>query len=245
MLSSLFMGRGRKRRGGSGGGSGSAESSPGRFSNRPFAGLELPGPAEDSSPDAGERPPAPERERPFAEADGEDEAFAELTAGVEPLDDPHGAARPRVAPRPAPAEADEAYLVMRQLDELVYGNAPFDFADTDEQIEAAVQGLDRRVLRRLRRGDFSVQRHVDLHGLKRDEAREAVARFVREARRDGLRCVLIVHGRGRGSKDNIPVLKEKLRAWLTRGAIGKHVLAYTSARPWDGGTGAVYVLLRA
>jgi DNA-nicking Smr family endonuclease len=57
--------------------------------------------------------------------------------------------------------------------------------------------------------------------------------------------VLIVHGRGLGSKDNIPVLKEKLQAWLTRGAIGRHVLAFTSARPWDGGTGAVYVLLRS
>jgi DNA-nicking Smr family endonuclease len=235
------MGRGRKRRGGSG----SAGSPPGRFSNRPFADLELPEPVEESSGDVGELPPAPERGPRPPESDGEEEAFAELSAGVEPLDDPRGAASPRAAARPAPAEADEAYLVMRQLDELVYGNAPFDFADTDEQIEAAVQGLDRRLLRRLRRGDFSVQRHVDLHGLKRDEARESVARFVREARRDGLRCVLIVHGRGRGSKDNIPVLKEKLRAWLTRGAIGKHVLAYTSARPWDGGTGAVYVLLRA
>jgi DNA-nicking Smr family endonuclease len=57
--------------------------------------------------------------------------------------------------------------------------------------------------------------------------------------------VLIVHGRGLGSKDNVPVLKEKLTAWLTRGAIGRHVLAFTSARPWDGGTGAVYVLLRS
>ena len=56
--------------------------------------------------------------------------------------------------------------------------------------------------------------------------------------------MLIVHGRDLRSKDNVPVLKEKLAAWLTRGAIGRRVLAFTSARPWDGGAGAVYVLLR-
>ena len=72
-----------------------------------------------------------------------------------------------------------------------------------------------------------------------------VARFIRDCHNNGLRCVLIVHGRGFGSKDNIPVLKNKLASWLTRGAIGKKVLAFTSAKPYDGGTGAVYVLLRS
>jgi DNA-nicking Smr family endonuclease len=142
------------------------------------------------------------------------------------------------------AEADEAYLVMRHLDELVHGEIPFDFTDTDEYIEAAVSDLDRRTVRKLRRGEFAIQAFVDLHGLNRDDARRKVAEFLSECHTDRKRCVLIVHGRGMRSKDNIPVLKNALRAWLTRGSIGKKVLAFTSAKPFDGGTGAVYVLLR-
>ena len=141
-------------------------------------------------------------------------------------------------------ESDEDELVMRHLDELVHGEAAFDFTDTAEYIEACQKGVDKRLLRKLRRGEFSFQAHLDLHGFNRDQARAKVGAFIRKSALESLRCVLIVHGRGLGSKDNIPVLKNKLAAWLTRGAIGKKVLAYTSAQPYDGGTGAVYVLLR-
>jgi DNA-nicking Smr family endonuclease len=158
--------------------------------------------------------------------------------GVAPL------APKRVGPKPGPVLPDDSALVMQELDDLVSGVSPFDFADTEEFIEASVRGLDRRILRQLRRGEYSVQAHLDLHGMRREEARARVATFVERAHTEGKKCVLIVHGRGLGSKDNIPVLKEKLTAWLTRGAIGKRVLAFTSARPYDGGTGAVYVLLR-
>lgn len=140
---------------------------------------------------------------------------------------------------------DDSELVMRHLDELVHGKGHFDIADTDEYIEAFINGLDRRIVKKLRKGEFSVQAHLDLHGMTRDEARQHVAEFINKAYKSGKKCVLIVHGRGLGSENNIPVLKEKLRAWLTRGAMGKKVLAYTSARPFDGGTGAVYVLLRS
>ena len=99
-------------------------------------------------------------------------------------------------------------------------------------------------VKKLRRGELSIQAHLDLHGFRREEARQRVAEFISRSHVEGKRCVLIIHGRGLGSRDNIPVLKEKLTSWLTRGAIGKHVLAFTSARPWDGGVGAVYVLLR-
>jgi DNA-nicking Smr family endonuclease len=89
-----------------------------------------------------------------------------------------------------------------------------------------------------------VQAHLDLHGLVSDEARPAVEKFLLRARADGRRCVLIIHGRGHGSKEGIPVLKERLKVWLTRGRIGRGVLAFCTARPTDGGAGAVYVLLR-
>jgi DNA-nicking Smr family endonuclease len=99
-------------------------------------------------------------------------------------------------------------------------------------------------VRRLRRGDYSVQGHLDLHGMTKEEAKVAAERFLRDARSDAKRCVLLVHGRGLHSKDQIPVLKDALRRWLSTARFAKHVLAFASAKPQDGGVGAVYVLLR-
>ena len=130
------------------------------------------------------------------------------------------------------------------LSDLVAGVAHFDITDTREYVEGVVVGLDPRVVRRLRRGDFAWQAHLDLHGLTAAEARDAVDRFVLESFRVGRRCVLVVHGRGLNSKDRTPVLKERLKSWLARGRIAKVVLAFTTARVCDGGAGALYVLLR-
>lgn len=124
------------------------------------------------------------------------------------------------------------------------GERPFDISDTDEFIEGAVSGLDHGIVRRLRRGEWAVQGHVDLHGLTKDAAKGAVEKFLRESRNAGKRCVLLVHGRGLHSKDQVPVLKEALRTWLVTARFGKHVLAFATARPQDGGGGAIYVLLR-
>jgi DNA-nicking Smr family endonuclease len=143
-----------------------------------------------------------------------------------------------------PPRTDEDAEVLAQLSELVAGAAPFDLSDSDEFIEGHLPSLDPRVLRKLRRGEISVQGHVDLHGLTRDEARTALERFVLSARHGGKRCVLVVHGRGLHSKDQIPVLKTSLQLWLTRGRIARWVLAFSTALPHDGGAGAVYVLLR-
>ncbi len=172
----------------------------------------------------------------------ESKAFAEAMSGVVPLTD-----RERVAIKCAekqPRTMDEAAAIDAHLRDLIDGVIPFDIADTDEFIEGSIHGFDRNVLRKLRRGEFALQDHIDLHGYIREDARLAVAKFIRSAHERGLRCVLIVHGRGLRSKDQIPVLKEKLKAWLTRGSIGTKVLAFASARPYDGGTGAGYVLLR-
>ncbi len=130
------------------------------------------------------------------------------------------------------------------LADLVSGVGHFDITDTDEYIEGRVAGLDPRLVRRLRRGDFACQAHLDLHRLTAGEARIEVDRFLCSAYQKGQRCVLIIHGRGRNSKDQMPVLKERLKVWLGRGALGRLVLAFTTARPCDGGAGAVYVLLR-
>jgi DNA-nicking Smr family endonuclease len=133
---------------------------------------------------------------------------------------------------------------MQTLRDLVEGDAPLDITETEETLEGSVPGLDPRVLRQLRAGEFSIQDHLDLHQLTRQEARERVERFLHDSILHGKRCVLIIHGRGLGSKDHVPVLKNALRAWFQRSGVRKQILAFTTARPCDGGSGAVYVLLR-
>ena len=108
----------------------------------------------------------------------------------------------------------------------------------------AARGLDRNLMRSLRRGDFALQGRLDLHGMTQAQAKEAVDRFLSDSRRSGKRCVLIVHGRGLNSQDQIPVLKQQVKGWLSQKRLGSMVLAFATARPQDGGAGAVYVLLR-
>ncbi|MBK8014131.1 MAG: Smr/MutS family protein [Deltaproteobacteria bacterium] len=167
--------------------------------------------------------------------------------GLEPLNaDPRG----RWHPDPPPPNADHVPLhdedteVYEELLDLVEGRTHFDIDASDEFLEGAIEGLDRRIVSKLRRGAYTIKAHLDLHGLTRDEAREAVERFLAECQGAHQRAVLIVHGRGLNSPDNIPVLKGLLQSWLERGRIAKRVLAFATARPHDGGAGAVYVLLR-
>ena len=96
------------------------------------------------------------------------------------------------------------------------------------------------ILRRLRRGHYPCTDELDLHGLTVPEARRALGEFLAEALRGGHRCVRIIHGKGLRSGHRGPVLKSRVGRWLMR---RDEVLAYSSARPVDGGTGAVYVLL--
>lgn len=208
----------------------------------PFRGLKLEKPA---APPPAREPPAPSS----APAPGDDDdaaaLFLDAVGDVQPV-----RGGPELAPREPPSPdrlrrvrtEDEEVVV--HLGELVAGGGPFDLADSDEFIEGAVAGLDRKILRRLRAGEYAVQAHLDLHGLTRAEARTATGRFIEDARRRGHRCVLIVHGRGLHSKDQIPVLKDSLQVWLTKGRIAREVLAFATARPHDGGSGAAYVLLR-
>lgn len=184
-------------------------------------------------------PPPPEPEL------SDEELFRQEMFGISKLS-------PASSGRGRPIEQEREVLVRQsdeaeayaQLSDLVAGLGTFDISDSDEYIEGLATGLDRRLLARLRRGDYAVQGHVDLHGLTREEARIQVDQFLHESRLRGRRCILIVHGRGLNSKDQIPVLKEALRVWLTRGRIARHVLCFATARPTDGGAGAVYVLLR-
>jgi len=189
-----------------------------------------------------EPPPKPvERIPSFGKDIPDEDLFAAEVADVRPY-------TPVPLPLPARPSIPDFHSdeddVLEFLDAIVSGDMEFDISDTDEFIEGCVKDLDRRILAKLRRGEFAVQAHKDLHRLKREEARAAVESFVKESRRKGFRCVLMVHGRGTHSKDNIPVLKESIKNWLSRGALSSQVLAFSSARQVDGGVGAVYVLLR-
>lgn len=184
-------------------------------------------------------PPAPpSRQR------SEAELWGEATLGARPVERGNGVAAPRAPKRPSEDFWDPELEAVDQLRALVSGDAPFDLSDTDEYIEGRLAGIDQGIVRKLRGGEFAVQGHVDLHGMTRAEAKAAVEDFLRRSRSAGKRCVLVVHGRGLHSKDQLPVLKDGLKHWLDSGRFARHVLAFATARPADGGAGAVYVLLR-
>lgn len=140
--------------------------------------------------------------------------------------------------------SDREREVLRQLDDIVSGAAPLPVEAGEDLLRGHVPGLDPRVVKQLARGEFTVQGEFDLHGVDAASARQLIERFLLDAHARQLRCIKIVHGKGRRSPDGIPVLKSQLPRWLARGPARLLVLAYTSAPPHDGGSGATYVLLR-
>jgi len=130
-----------------------------------------------------------------------------------------------------------------QLINLVKYGTGFIVSLTPEYAEGIAQGVNPEIARRLHRGDFSIQDHIDLHGLRADEAHEAIDGFLSRSITAGKRAVLIIHGRGLSSPAG-PILKSKVYRWLTTSPWHKWVIAFTSARLCDGGAGATYVLLR-
>lgn len=132
---------------------------------------------------------------------------------------------------------------LRKLRTLVEDGKGFQVSCTPEYIEGCGYGVHPRVAGRLHRGDYSVEDHIDLHGMGVADAQDAFFTFISRAVRSGKRNVLVVHGRGLSSPFQ-PVLKNQVQKWLTRGPLRKWVLAYASARSCDGGAGATYVLLR-
>lgn len=143
-----------------------------------------------------------------------------------------------VAPTPRQRQLDEKAVMREALSD------DFDvetLLHTDESLSFHRHGLGPDVVRKLREGHWSIQRQMDLHGLRTDEAREALGGFIRESHQLGLRCVRVVHGKGLGSPGRTPVLKARVLRWLVQKS---EVLAFVQARPAHGGAGALVVLLR-
>ena len=178
-----------------------------------------------------------------AKAKAEEDFFALAVGIVKPLPPKHRpghrASLPRVATAPI--------AVQHQLDELAVMQEAlsdeFDvetLLDTDDALSYRRPGIGTDVTRKLRKGGWSIQGQVDLHGLRREEAREALVDFIKDAERMGWRCVRVVHGKGLGSPGKTPVLKGKVQSWLIQ---KQEVLAFVQARPAHGGAGALVVLL--
>ena len=166
--------------------------------------------------------------------------FALAVGPVQAIVDP-GRIAPRVVPvepLPVQRQRDEASVMREALSD------EFDIETllhTDEMLSYRCPGIGPDVMRKLRDGSWSIQRQIDLHGLRTDEAREALGRFIREAHQQGLRCVRVVHGKGLGSPGRTPVLKTRVLRWLVQ---KREVLAFVQARPAEGGAGALVVLLQ-
>jgi DNA-nicking Smr family endonuclease len=167
--------------------------------------------------------------------------FANAAGSVQPLPD-----KRRAHLKPAPPEAiprqqlrdNQAVLVEAISDEFDVST----LLEVDDTLSYRQSGIGTDVTRKLRRGNWSIQAQLDLHGLRSDEARERLVAFIRESSKNGVRCVRIVHGKGLGSPGKAPVLKNKVHSWLVQ---KKEVLAFVQAKPADGGAGAVVVLLAA
>jgi DNA-nicking Smr family endonuclease len=173
----------------------------------------------------------------------EKDLFLKAMADVDPI---HRGDRlePGVISRvPIDLEDNSESETLQQLNKLVESGEGFVVANTPEYIEGTGYHIHPEITRRLHRGDFSIQSHIDLHGLGVEDARDTFENFLKDAVTTGKRAVLVVHGRGLSST-NRPVLKTKVIEWLTRGPWRKWVIAFSSARSCDGGAGASYVLLR-
>ncbi len=134
-------------------------------------------------------------------------------------------------------EDDQKVLVASVSDEFEIDTLLY----TDDELSFRRPGVGPDVLRKLRRGEWVIQDEVDLHGCRTNEAREMLAEFMRDAGKRGLRCIRVVHGKGLGSRGRQPVLKGRTKVWLAQ---REDVIAFCQARPTEGGSGALVVLLK-
>ena len=166
--------------------------------------------------------------------------FAHAVGPVTPLL-PHGralAAPPQPQPLPRQRERDEQAALQEAMSDEVDIET---LLLTDDGLSFHRAGVGPDVVTRLRRGHWSIQGELDLHGLRREQARDELASFLRAAARHGWRCLRVVHGKGHGSPGRQPVLKAKVQRWLGQ---SQAVLAFAQASAAQGGAGALIVLLR-
>ncbi len=186
--------------------------------------------------------------RPWTElappSDDDRALFLNAVADATPLPSSTRAARSHEPPAAFPrhSKADEAAAL--EASQLAIYPSPMSWdigADIEDEQSYLRAGVSPDLLRKLRRGQWTIQAELDLHHHTQDEAHAAISEFVRTARDQDWRCVRIIHGKGLSSHMKIPVLRSKVRRWLQQ---KDEVLAYCEPQPNGGGSGAVLVLLR-
>lgn len=206
-----------------------------------------PRPAQKTPPSPAKRelPPAPASQAAIPAAWGETEdtdadLFASAMSGVDTL---NGGGRAVPPPPPAKNAALSSGL-SDPLQDFMDGKVEFSLEFTEEFLQGHVVGLDSQIINKMKAGEYSSEAHLDLHGLNALQAWEALVGFFRSAYHKGLRCVLLVPGRGLNSPGGAGILRERLQTWFTQAPFKYVILAFCTALPKHGGAGAIYVLLR-
>lgn len=169
----------------------------------------------------------------------EDLGFADLLGEVKVLStDRVSPSKPKPRPIPKQTKLDHK----RVMQELAVSPTEHEEMQAGDVLSHMQAGVQKQVFKKLKRGQYRIEAELDLHGLTKLEAQEELATFIDQVRMEGIRCVRIIHGKGYGSSNKGPVIKPLVNQWLQRRA---EILAFCSARPVDGGTGAVYVLLKS
>lgn len=168
----------------------------------------------------------------------EDLGFADLLGKVKVLStDRVSPSKPKPRPIPKQTKLDHK----RVMQELAVSPTEHEDMQAGDVLSYMQAGVQKQVFKKLKRGQYRIEAELDLHGLTKLEAQEELTTFIEQVRMEGIRCVRIIHGKGYGSSNKGPVIKPLVNQWLQRRA---EILAFSSARPVDGGTGAVYVLLK-
>jgi len=170
--------------------------------------------------------------------------FREAVKDAAPLEKTDRATISRPKPKPHAIQHHADELAALEASQLAMYPSPMSWdigADIEDEQSFLRGAVSPDLLRKLRRGQWTIDAEIDLHGHSQDEAHEALMAFMRKARITGWRCVRIIHGKGLSSHQKIPILRNKVRRWLQQ---KDEVLAYCEPRPNGGGSGAVLVLLR-
>lgn len=166
--------------------------------------------------------------------------FAELMTDVKVLANSDTVIHDIPKPRPVPVQS--ARDEKKVMQELLVSPESFEEIQPGDSLSYMQPGIQKHVFRKLKRGQYSIEAELDLHGLTRDQAQQQLNTFISDVRNRGMRCIRIIHGKGYGSSNQGPVIKPLVNQWLRKKT---DILAFCSARPVDGGTGAVYVLIKS
>lgn len=190
----------------------------------------------DAAPPVSTGPPVP-CEKPGPVSPEDDSLFADAMSGVAPI-----RARGRdLAPLARPAAAQPPRV---DMGELVLGKLEFSLEYTEEFVQGHVLGLDPVIMEKLKAGAYSPEAHVDLHGRNMEQAYATLVEFIKHTYQNGKRHLIVVTGRGKNSPGGMPVLRERVQLWFTRDPFKRVILGFCTAKPGDGGPGALYLLLR-